>query len=373
MSLTTPFLRLAVRLLNSRPSWARSAMTGGVVAAVTLGLAAPVGAQMISSGNDDGYHVVDQGDTLWDLSGQYFGDNYEWPRVWSYNPHITNPHWIYPGDIVYLQEKTAPQENAAPVAQAEPNVREQGLFLPLAGFLSDEEPEFVGRIIASPKEANMLAEGDAVWVGFGEDGYSSREKEDIDPEDRQSFADPGRINAGQKFAVVRPAGQLTDSEGEVIGTKFLVLGAVQVTQTREKYYDEAVVSQSWQEMVRGDLLIPYEQQLKVIKATKAGKDEPGARIIDAIQPGSLYGEHHYVYVDKGAADGVRPGNRLFVYQRNEGLHGAASGDAVDPEVPWQRVGQVMVVDVTESYATAIVTDSSREITVGDRLEMYEGY
>jgi nucleoid-associated protein YgaU len=47
-------------------------------------------------------HVVKKGDTLWDLSGYYFNNSWEWPKVWSYNEKITNPHWIYPGDLVRL-------------------------------------------------------------------------------------------------------------------------------------------------------------------------------------------------------------------------------------------------------------------------------
>src|SRR5690606_17540375 len=47
-------------------------------------------------------HVVRTGDTLWDISWYYFNDPWQWPRVWSYNAQISNPHWIYPGDLVRL-------------------------------------------------------------------------------------------------------------------------------------------------------------------------------------------------------------------------------------------------------------------------------
>ena len=47
-------------------------------------------------------HVVRSGDTLWDICFYYFNDPWQWPKIWSYNPQITNPHWIYPGDLVRL-------------------------------------------------------------------------------------------------------------------------------------------------------------------------------------------------------------------------------------------------------------------------------
>jgi nucleoid-associated protein YgaU len=43
-------------------------------------------------------HTVVKGDTLWDLSQNYLGSPWYWPKVWSYNPEIANPHWIYPGN-----------------------------------------------------------------------------------------------------------------------------------------------------------------------------------------------------------------------------------------------------------------------------------
>jgi nucleoid-associated protein YgaU len=46
---------------------------------------------------------VKKGDTLWDICDGYFGNPWQWPRVWSYNPDILNPHWIFPGDVVRLR------------------------------------------------------------------------------------------------------------------------------------------------------------------------------------------------------------------------------------------------------------------------------
>src|SRR5580704_5713859 len=52
-------------------------------------------------------HIVRNGDTLWGICGMYFENPYQWPRVWSYNPQIKNPHWIYPGDEVRLRNQNA--------------------------------------------------------------------------------------------------------------------------------------------------------------------------------------------------------------------------------------------------------------------------
>ena len=39
-------------------------------------------------------YEVEDGDTLWLLSQEFFNDPWLWPNLWALNPHITNPHWI---------------------------------------------------------------------------------------------------------------------------------------------------------------------------------------------------------------------------------------------------------------------------------------
>ena len=65
-------------------------------------------------------YVVRRGDTLWDVTGRFFGDPFLWPRIWSYNPDITNPHWIYPeGQLRLVPEPGTPQAAAAAAQRAD--------------------------------------------------------------------------------------------------------------------------------------------------------------------------------------------------------------------------------------------------------------
>ncbi len=353
-------------------------MAGGLAAvalnSVSVGDAS---AQLIHAQTPTDYHVVKQGDTMWDVSGSYYGDTFEWPRLWSYNPHISNPHWVYPGDILYLKQIDVPTAGANKTNANRANAAEKahqpvafGSHLSLGGFVTTEDIAYSGRIIGSPKEATMLAEHDTVWVGFGDDGYTKNEKEQVKENDRTALKHDEDIQTGDIFAIVRRDGSIKNGDGDEIGQKYVVLGSLEITNVSEKQAHTALISQSWQEIKRGDLLIPYERQLKIVQPVQ-GADDVVARVVDSLHPAFNFGEHQYIYINKGAEDNVRVGNRFFVYQKFEGLDRA--GVATDDAIPWQRVGQVLVLDVREKYATAVITDSSREIVVGDRLEMYKGH
>merc|ERR1711974_265848 len=93
--------------------------------------------------------------------------------MWGNNPHITNPHWIYPGDIVYLRApKGGQQKGNQQVTIDDPTRGESGgagMHLPVTGFVTSEDIEYAGKIRASEKEAVLLADNDNVWVGFDQE------------------------------------------------------------------------------------------------------------------------------------------------------------------------------------------------------------
>ncbi len=47
-------------------------------------------------------YTIKQGDTLWDISSKFLKDPFLWPKLWQRNPYITNPNWIYPGQLIHL-------------------------------------------------------------------------------------------------------------------------------------------------------------------------------------------------------------------------------------------------------------------------------
>ena len=48
-------------------------------------------------------YPIQRGDTLWDISRVLFGDPFYWPKLWSLNSYITNPHLIREGNKLHIR------------------------------------------------------------------------------------------------------------------------------------------------------------------------------------------------------------------------------------------------------------------------------
>ncbi|WP_372652294.1 LysM peptidoglycan-binding domain-containing protein [Halobacteriovorax sp.] len=54
----------------------------------------------ISTGSKLDRYIIQEGDWLWKISQKLFGSGFYYSKIWSLNPHITNPHEIEPGMVL---------------------------------------------------------------------------------------------------------------------------------------------------------------------------------------------------------------------------------------------------------------------------------
>ena len=67
--------------------------------------------QVLQNQTSDSYSIR-KGDNLWDISRTLFGDSNYWPKLWSVNSNIANPHQVSVGQQLYFimgDESGAPQ------------------------------------------------------------------------------------------------------------------------------------------------------------------------------------------------------------------------------------------------------------------------
>ena len=119
-------------------------------------------------------YVVQQGDTLWDISGRFLEKPWQWPAIWQANPQVDNPHLIYPGDRLRLvwvdgQPRLVSDNRMSPQIREVDAIETIPLeaieeFLRRPRVMSEAELEDAGYIIANNEQRNYAARGDHTYA-----------------------------------------------------------------------------------------------------------------------------------------------------------------------------------------------------------------
>ncbi len=330
-------------------------------------------------------YVIQRGDTLWDLSGKFLDSPWYWPKLWSYNPQIENPHWIYPGNPLRL----APAGTEAPAriemvaSDAVPPREVDDLSrgsLDRAQMLDEEDTVTVGGLY---KIGGIRPRGPAVlrnsFVTTGQlDASGSvvaafEEKMILTTGDRiyGRFKDPGSVKVGQKFSVYRTEGPIIHPvTHRQFGWTTVILGTARVTAVEPGKAASLVITYVNDGIERGDLIGPsvdLAQRPLFVRPNRASLDA----FIIGLQPTIVTGaaEFSVVYLDKGTADGVDVGNTFEVVRSGDPLLAAIDRPLNDPALPREVIGRVVVFDAQERASSAYVRRAIAELLVGDHVEM----
>ncbi|MEZ7891894.1 MAG: LysM peptidoglycan-binding domain-containing protein [Candidatus Wallbacteria bacterium] len=84
-------------------------------------------------------HVVKDGDTLSSIAKEYLGDSSLWPELLKYN-NISDPHWIYNGDIIIVPAAEVLREiKKAKTEEEKQQIIQNQKFSRIPELKSDEE------------------------------------------------------------------------------------------------------------------------------------------------------------------------------------------------------------------------------------------
>jgi hypothetical protein len=300
---------------------------------------------------------VQRGDTLWDLSGRFLNNPWYWPKVWSYNPQITNPHFIYPGNLVRLH----PGAEGAPGRLS----TDEGLQAP--GELDDlsradmNKPQEIGEgdevSVVGPYKIGYVAPK-GIWARhdtfvtqreLDESGVISAAFEDklfLTIYDRAyvKFKRPAPVKVGERYVIYKTNRVVRHPvTGERWGYKSTVIGA-------------------------GKVVAP-DKMVKQVRKHPNQRNLDGVIIAAQQDLVSEIGEHHVVFIDKGKRDGVEEGN-VFEVIRSGDPYGRRPGDiSPDPSLPDEDIATLLVFDVQQTASAALVVRALRELYVGDHARM----
>jgi LysM repeat protein len=339
------------------------------------------------------FHMVKKGDTLWQVSQAYYGDPHNWPRLWSMNPQVENPHWIYPGD----QLRTGPKGGAAPNAAAFKGIgvaSESGgrqgfvggsrtvpggtVFLRDQGYIGDPKRDDWGEVVGAKEDRMLLNEGDTVYLLM---------KKGID------------VRIGQRLNIFRPIRRAPSVAGarRPPGALVKVFGTVRIDGwDKEDRVARGTLIESVDGLERGARVGPVGRRFDVVPPKKAAVALT-ARVLTGIHPFITFGGQQVVFIDKGREDGLTPGNRLRAVERGDTwrrhlksgsnhqrlrvdvdsdentpvertpLHGN------DDKFPDEVVGELIVLRTEDYSSICLVSEASHEFEPGERVVSTVGY
>jgi hypothetical protein len=310
-------------------------------------------------------HKVKEGDTLWDITERYYGDPYRWPQVWSYNPGITNPHWIYPDLELRLRPgdddviKTAPSGFKRVSAGG---VGNQAVYMAEYGFLDRNALQDAGYIIGANEEHMMLADTDIAYVRFNEG---------VEPE------------IGRVYTVFRQMKSLEREPWEK-GNLVRILGEVLLQDyDMQRGVGHGLVVNSLEGLERGFRLAPLEREFHWVDVVPAEKSLR-ATVVASLYPRKLPSTNQIVFVNAGSEQGVVTGNRFYIVRQGDEWRKSAEGrigreiettvPLPDPpeHYPWEVVALGRVVNVQPHSSAILLEKAKRAVRMGDNAELRKG-
>ena len=321
-------------------------------------------------------HTVVKGDTLWGIAGTFLDKPWCWPQVWGMNKEeIANPHWIYPGQVVWFDREAGRLRLGNKVGgdgsggatgdmKLEPQLRTQGLgkeavqsipsgviepFLSQPLIIEEDELKNAPRIIATRGARVMLGKDDKAYVR-------------------------GNLKGGESFQVFRPGKPLVDPvTKQVVAIEAFYLGTLKLEAAAAAGNDVHTfkVASAKEEMGKGDLLMAMPPMPMQNYMPHPPEVQVNARVLAVYGGVTHAGQNQVVSINRGKLDGLDIGSVLQLYHRGDTVSdpGGDKGwlGMGNPQVklPDEQVGSLFIFRVFKHVSYGLIMQVTEPVVVGD--------
>lgn len=351
-------------------------------------------------------YTIQSGDNLWSISKTFFGDGHYWPKVWSLNKDIRNPHVIEKDHVIRFilgsasseprfsisessdEELQQDQEDyyeeedidlPPPTIISRPVVRNIPPSLPSWQLTPDDEAQQQLDFRSTNKVA-VHSEGKTILTSYLDSqkpqslGYISGSETSTIIVSLFQYVQvrlkPGTGKIGRILTVLddREAVNEEEMDKEKTPIKVKFLGQIKLVERLEDYKEEegprwemyrAYVVNAIQNINIGSMLSldPLVYKAADLKGPKgAGR----AQIIGGEKGPSttLFTLGSKIYLDQGSRQGFQEGQIFTVY----------TNPKVRDRVGRNSIAKVRLIDVRDRFSTAIVVNATQEVFKGDWVE-----
>lgn len=272
-------------------------------------------------------YIVQEGDTLWEIAGQFLRDPERWPDIWQADEYLDNPDLLYPGDTLKLSilggtPRVFVQRGDREVEMISPQVREEALQSAIPAIpLESIENSFTRNRIISAAEfeaapyivANV---GDNLAIGTGDEIFA-----------RGSFLIGatsfeiyrlGRTYYGEGLQKKRMFGLINATEEEILGLEIEYLGFASIIENTAPDMRKLLVNNGTKEIRAGDrLLIREESSIDATIFPTEPSAEMSGQIVAFLGAETLASQLDTVVINLGTEDNLEVGDILSI--QKEGI------------------------------------------------------
>jgi LysM repeat protein len=356
---------------TSRPAPQYSSMDSGAQATEqTSRMVLVEQAVPLAAGAPEEY-IVQVGDTLWDIAATFLRDPWYWPEVWYVNPQVENPHLIYPGDVLALVTidgrerittvrgstyRVSPTARATPLTESITSIPYDQIaaFLSKGLVLEKSQADELPYILATRGDHMMASAGNEIYVRGGQPSPN-----------------------GTEFSVVHVSGELRDpDDNALLGYQGIYVG--EGAQSRGGDPSTVALTDTNREALAGDRLIPETVDIPLNFFPKAPDTNIDGKIISVVDGVALIGQYQVVVLNRGARNGLAPGDVLTVFQAGEVVRDRyAGGTFLDPgtslmggeavTLPDEAAGTIMIFKVYDRIGYGLVMEATSDIHIFDAV------
>jgi len=335
-------------------------------------------------------YIVQNGDTLWDISSVFLRDPWNWPEIWFKNPQVENPHLIYPGDelaIIYVggakmiqlvrrgedgQQQTtgststtrsssvAQDTTSIKIVKLSPRVRS----VPIDATLPSIPTEDLRHLLAKPILISKEELDKAAYI------VSSVDDHLVNSTDDKIYVRKLNTSIGNgRYQIFKPDKPLYDPDtGELLGYQSLHAGEAKLLVGGDPA--TLLITNSVREILRNDKVIPIDN-------TNFERDyfpqPPYAymkgKVIALLDAVSQLGRYQTIAINLGQRDGLQTGNLLRIKRIGSEIPDYAEPDPnFTIKLPDERIGMALVVRSFEKMSYALVMEAEQPISLRDYVE-----
>ncbi len=353
----------------------------------------------------DGVYIIKEGDCLWNISKKYYDNPYLWPKIWEANTYITNPDLIFPDDQLVIPGIDAAAE------EVETEMNETIVETPVEEeVLVKEETPVVVEPIKVEEETQVVVEDEVPYEdeAFEEELPEEEVIKDLETPvsfDNQVLAAGGVVQTGElsdqgyivdfeetfqeyhgaheliflnfyedvaigdAFLIYTYFDEVKDpSTKSALGKKFVIKGVVTIVEMGE-YAIKGEVKKSFDKLEKGDLLMTYDPEKWVYMDLGGTPEYTEGVIAGSKELGEMLGHRQdIVYINLGSTSGIQAGQKFYVYKDSKRISDPMGGTATTGEL---EIGQLKIIKTFEYSSSAVVTQVSELIEVGDIVRFTE--